>query len=164
MCQLFVNNLVFILIPSHLLSLCVSSPMSIPNFFQIPITIQTPSAYKKDTLYSFPILLSPLTTRSFSKEITDEYITKSSVVVAEEIPESITESSSSSSLLEFQRLADLDLKASMQTDGWSQCRLLTTYPEFLTANPKDSTKMMDMEGGRVRYEIIISLIIISLII
>ena len=140
----------FILIYSHLLSLCFSTPTSSSSFLPIPITVLTPSTYKKDTLYSFPIFLSPLATRSFSKEITDEYITKSSVVVAEEIPESITESSSSSSLLEFQRLADLDLKASMRTDGWSQCRLLTTYPEFLAANPKDTAKMIDMEGGRVR--------------
>ena len=141
---------IFILIPSHLLSLCFSNLEGSLSFLPIPVTVQTPSAYKKDTLYSFPIFLSPLATRSFSKEITDEYITKSSVVVAEEIPESITESSSSSSLLEFQRLADLDLKASMRTDGWSQSRLLTTYPEFLTANPKDGAKMREMEGGRVR--------------
>lgn len=135
---------------SHLLSLCFSDRQGKPRFLSIPITVQIPAAYRGTDIYSFSVIPRPLLTPSYSEDITDEYISKFSIVVAEEIPESITNASQSSSLLEFQRLADLDLQASMRNDGWSQNRLLTSYTEFLTANPKEVNEHREWEGARSR--------------
>lgn len=71
-----------------------------------------------------------------------EYLSKSSVIVAEDVQEP-TRDPETSSLLEFKNLAKFDAQEGMRDETWSRSRICTSYSEYLNTDPKEITQEIE---------------------
>ncbi|KAK8800946.1 hypothetical protein WA588_001774 [Blastocystis sp. NMH] len=137
----------------HLLSFCFSDQKNKSHFLSIPVTVLTPSSYKGDSEYIFSVSPLPLETPSYTKDISEvlltyilnmqEYQSNSSVIVSEEIPETVNEPADERNLLEFKSLSSLDVEKSTQCMSWAQSHIFTSYAEYVLYDPNDPSQFQD---------------------
>ena len=151
---------------SHLLSFCFSDQKNKSHFLSIPVTVltypllyclgslhSTPSSYKGDSEYIFSVSPLPLETPSYTKDISEvlltfilnmqEYQSNSSVIVSEEVPETVNEPADERNLLEFKSLSSLYVEKSTQCMSWAQSHIFTSYAEYVLYDPNDPSQFQD---------------------
>ena len=123
-------------ISSHLLSLSFSDGKSHPHFISIPINVAALPSYSGEEEYPFFFSPQPIDTDSYSLDITNDYLSHSSIVVTEGIKEP---EGGDAVPLEFTNLYHINVNQSIQDDAWSRRCYYTSFREYLNADPKTNS-------------------------